>query len=80
MPKYSKNPPRSSSRLARQPSNIVPSKDTAALRMREASTRNGMGRKLHCRSDKWDILATDIVFTVSQMSTLFPTKHGPVQR
>jgi hypothetical protein len=76
---YFENFTRPPPRPARQPGDILRHENPAAVRMRKASARNGMGRKLSGRSHQRHLFAADLVSAVPTMSALLPAQHGPVQ-
>lgn len=79
MPQHSEDAARPAPRSARQPSHIVRDEDTATVRVRKTSARDGVGRELYGRPDQRDLSAAHLLPAVSPMSSLLPAKHGPFQ-
>lgn len=79
LPQHPQDAPRSPPRSPRQSCHLLPHENPSAVRMREASTRNGMGGQLPGRSHQRHLHATDLVSAVPSVSALLPAQHGPVQ-
>lgn len=79
MSQYPEDAEGSASGPARQPGDLVPPENPAAVRVREASQGDGVGGELHRGQDQWDIPAADILPAVSPLSALLPAQYGSVQ-
>lgn len=79
MSQHPENPARSAPGPAGQSGHLVHHENPAAVRVREAPARNGVGRELYGRPDQRYLPAADLVFAVPPMSALFPAQYGPVQ-
>lgn len=65
---------------AREPGDLLPHEDAAAVRVREASEGARVGRGRHRGQDQRDLPAADLLASVPQVSPLLPPPRGPVQR
>jgi len=79
VPEHPEDPARSALGPARQPGHVVPPEDPAALRVREASARDGVGGELHRGPHQRDLPAADILPAVPPLSALLPAQYGSVQ-
>lgn len=65
---------------ARQSHHSLPYENPFALRVRETSSRDGMGRELSWRSNQWNPSAAHFLPSVSSLSALLLAAVGSVQR
>lgn len=77
--KYSQDDARSSLRPSRQSRHIVRHENPSALRVRETSAWNRVGREHTWRQNQRNLLAAHLMSSVPSLSALLPAQHGSVQ-